>query len=173
MPNRPTFDDALSAFLAGLSKELQETAAFSPEVYTEIAQALSQEDTSGLSPRLRTWTLCHHLRSGSRKFHLIVVPRDPYHSISAEEEEKLLLVYLRHIDGMAPDPILDEGDTSLSSVTYERILVQPQIYDLLAYAHRTHGSPSSMLSEVRRIGMVCFNASRLKQHTLDWRIYFI
>jgi hypothetical protein len=155
MPNRMIFDEALSSFLAGLSKELRETAAFSPQVYMDIAQALSRQDTAALSPRLRMWALCHHVRSGSRKYCLIVVPRDAYHSISAEEEEKLWLIYLRHVDGMGSEPIPD--DDSITSGAYERIPVQPQIYDLLVYAHRTHGSPSSMLSELRRIGMVCFD----------------
>jgi len=72
-----------------------------------------------------------------------------------------------HIDGKASMP--SEGHSSNQSyakdsaehgldplewaTAFERLPVQPQIYDVLVYAHRAHGTASSMLFEVRRLGV--------------------
>ena len=147
LPNRRAFDGTLSTFLMGLSVELQETAAFSPAHYASIADSLYRHDTSALPPRLRTWALCHHVRSGSRKRHLILVPRESFYGSSRDEEETAAAMYIKQVDE-------DNGNDVSGSSSFERIPVQSQIFDILLYAHRAHSSPTFMLADIRRVGMV-------------------
>ncbi|KAF9646579.1 hypothetical protein BDM02DRAFT_3147260 [Thelephora ganbajun] len=146
LPNRRTFDSTLTTFLMGLSVELQETAAFSPAHYASIADSLYRHDTSALPPRLRTWALCHHVRSGSRKRHLILVPRESFYGSSRDEEETAAAIYIKQVDE-------DNGNDVSGSSSFERIPVQSQIFDILLYAHRAHSSPTFMLADIRRVGM--------------------
>lgn len=155
LPNRVVFDEALQTFLSGLSKPLQETAAFSPPDYYKLAKAIETRDLSGLSSRVRMWIACHHLRHGSKKQALVLVPKDGYHQISPEEDEKQRMLYAKRVEGPSTGPALSEGgDTISGSLAFERIPTQPQIYELLAYGHRTHGTSAFIISEVRRIGFV-------------------
>jgi len=147
LPNRRVFDSTLTTFLMGLSVELQETAAFSPAHYASIADSLYRHDTSTLPPRLRSWVLCHHVRSGSRKRHLILVPRESFYGSSRDEEETAAAMYIKQVDE-------DNGNDVSGSGSFERIPVQSQIFDILLYAHRTHSSPTFMLADIRRVGMV-------------------
>jgi len=147
LPNRRAFDGTLTTFLMGLSVELQETAAFSPAHYASIAASLYRHDTSALPPRLRTWALCHHVRSGSRKRHLILVPRESFYGSSRDEEETAAAMYIKQVDE-------DNGNDVSGSSSFERIPVQSQIFDVLLYAHRAHTSPTFMLADIRRVGMV-------------------
>lgn len=147
LPNRRAFDGILTTFLMGLAVELQETAAFSPAHYASIADSLYRHDTSALPPRLRTWALCHHVRSGSRKRHLILVPRESFYGSSRDEEETAAAIYIKQVDE-------DNGNDVSGSSSFERIPVQSQIFDVLLYAHRTHSSPTFMLADIRRVGMV-------------------
>ena len=147
LPSRRVFDGTLTTFLMGLSVELQETAAFSPAHYASIAECLYRHDTSALPPRLRSWTLCHHVRSGSRKRHLILVPRESFYGSSRDEEETAAAMYIKQVDE-------DTGNDVSGSGSFERIPVQSQIFDVLLYAHRAHSSPTFMLADIRRVGMV-------------------
>ena len=147
LPSRRTFDNTLTTFLLGLSVELQETAAFSPAHYASIADSLYRHDTSTLPPRLRSWTLCHHVRSGSRKRHLILVPRESFYGSSRDEEDTAAAMYIKQVDE-------DKGNDVSGSSSFERIPVQSQIFDILLYAHRAHTSPTFMLADIRRVGMV-------------------
>ena len=147
LPNRRAFDTTLSTFLMGLSAELQETAAFSPAHYANIADSLYRHDTSALPPRLRTWALCHHVRSGSRKRHLILVPRESFYGSSRDEEDTAAAMYIKQVDE-------ENGNDVSGSSSFERIPVQSQIFDILLYAHRAHSSPTFMLADIRRVGMV-------------------
>ena len=131
----------------GLSAELQETAAFSPAHYANIADSLHRHDTSALPPRLRTWALCHHVRSGSRKRHLILVPSESFYRSSRDEEDTAAAMYIKQVDE-------ENGSDISGSGSFERIPVQSQIFDILLYAHRTHSSPTFMLADIRRVGMV-------------------
>lgn len=146
-PNRRVFDTTLSTFLMGLSAELQETAAFSPAHYANIADSLYRHDTSALPPRLRTWALCHHVRSGSRKRHLILVPRESFYGSSKDEEDTAAAMYIKQVDE-------ENGNDVSGSSSFERIPVQSQIFDILLYAHRAHSTPTFMLADIRRVGMV-------------------
>ncbi|KDQ57577.1 hypothetical protein JAAARDRAFT_35270 [Jaapia argillacea MUCL 33604] len=164
MPPRQPFEEALVKFLSELSAELRETASFSPDVYADLSTAISAGDFSKLSPRRQNWLECHHIRCGSKKHHLLLLPRDPYFQMDRAEEEKLRLEYVARTDagGDAADAptsdatteLHEAGPTSLEwTAAYERIPVQSQIYDVLVYAHRTHGSSPAMLFETRRVGM--------------------
>lgn len=163
MPDRYIFDRSLCDFLAGLSSELRETAAFTPEIYAEMSMSVAKQDMSKFSSSLRMWLSHHHIRSGSNVYFLLLVPRDAYFQMETAEEERLRMEYVSCVDGTAKDitqhPIVngaveyDQG-ALVSTQAFERIPVQTQIYDVLAYAHRVHGNASSMFFETRRIGMV-------------------
>jgi hypothetical protein len=173
MPNRHSFDESLSTFLAQLMPEIRETATFVPDVYAKICRYIARGDTSKLPERLRMWTSFHHVRLGSDKYSLLLKPRDAYFDIGPIEEEKLRRDYVKHIDGKASaasDEYIrnhryakDSGEHGLDplewTTAFERLPVQPQIYDILVYAHRAHGTTSSMLFEVRRLGVVSTSPS--------------
>lgn len=158
MPTRHSFDESLGRFVAGLSPELRETAMFAPEVYADMARAVSEGLVEELPARLRVWASCHHARVGSRKHHLILVPRDAFYSMNAADEEKLRANYIVRTDGESAVVVSKaegESTTALeSAAVFERIPVYNQIYDVLVYTHRNHGSSSTMLFEARRMGIV-------------------
>ncbi|KAH9855203.1 hypothetical protein C2E23DRAFT_814883 [Lenzites betulinus] len=158
MPSRHAFDESLFKFLGGLSQELRDTATFPVEVYAEVSRAISEGRLSSLSPRLQVWTSCHHARSGSSKRHLILLPRDAFYNMNREDEEKLRLNYVMQTDGEenseGAKKLAENGLSPLqSAAVFERVPVQNQIYDVLVYTHRNHGSSSTMLFEARRIGV--------------------
>jgi hypothetical protein len=175
MPDRNTFDNLLSVFLAELVPELRETAALTPDIYAAVCCYISRGDPSNLSDRMRMWATLHHVCSGSNKYNLLLLPRDAYFAIEEEEEERLRADYVSRIDrkastGYADGPSAlsldgDHGDNDLNTSdqanVFERLPVQAQIYDVLVYAHRTHLSSSSMLFEIRRLGMVSAKCSGL------------
>lgn len=160
MPSRHTVEDSLTRFVSALSPELRDTATFTPDVYADIARAVAEGQVSELSPRLRMWATCHHARAGSRKSHLILLPRDAFYNMNPADEEKLRANYIVQTDGEGPVAPLNErfpengGNSLESAAVFERVPVQSQIYDVLVYTHRNHGSTSSMLFEARRIGIV-------------------
>ncbi|KAF9244852.1 hypothetical protein BU15DRAFT_41517 [Melanogaster broomeanus] len=167
MPNRALFEDTFARFLDNLPPELLETAVFTPEIYAAICRYLSGSDSDNLSDRLRMWTAFHHVRLGSEMYHLLLIPRDAFFQLEATEEEKLRRDYVTHIDNHAknygklsltipsskPDLVGCELSGFEWTRAFERIPVRNQIYDVLVYAHRTHGSSTSTLFETRRIGM--------------------
>ncbi|KAH7922368.1 hypothetical protein BV22DRAFT_1106660 [Leucogyrophana mollusca] len=167
MPNRALFEEDLSKFLSLLPPELHETATFAPDVYAAISHSLSNGDVSRLSDRLRMWVTYHHVRLGSANHHLLLIPRDAFFHMEASEEDKLRKEYAARIDHystahgkastLANPSVKEVGDHDTSGLewpgAFERIPVQSQIYDILVYAHRAHGSSSSMLIEARQMGM--------------------
>ncbi|KAI0342053.1 hypothetical protein BDW22DRAFT_1395915 [Trametopsis cervina] len=158
MPTRHAFDEALNRFVSSLSPELRETATFPPEVYSDIARAVSEGLVAELPTRLRVWASCHHARAGSRKHHLILLPRDAFFNMNSADEEKLRANYIVRTDGEAsatPDTKnLENGSSALeAAAVFERVPVHNQIYDVLVYTHRNHGTSSTMLFEARRIGI--------------------
>jgi hypothetical protein len=56
-------------------------------------------------------------------------------------------MYIKQVDE-------DNGNDVSGSSSFERIPVQSQIFDILLYAHRAHSSPTFMLADIRRVGMV-------------------
>ena len=162
MPTRHAFEETFNKFLATLSTELRETATFPPDVYAELAGAISEGRVAELSSRLRVWASCHHARAGSRKHHLILLPRDAFYNMNPADEERLRANYIVRTDGEGAaaadkDKDKENGATSLeSAAVFERVPVHDQIYDVLVYTHRNHGSASTMLFEARRIGIVSY-----------------
>lgn len=163
MPNRAIFEETFARFLNGLSPELLETAALTPEVYADVCRSMSGSGTEILSDRLRMWTSFHRVRLGSEKYHLLLIPRDAFFHLAPSEEEKLRRDYINHTDGQphtsstsSPKPDIIGHDLGGFEWTkaFERLPVRNQIYDILVYAHRSHGSTASMVFEVRRIGVV-------------------
>lgn len=154
LPNRVLFDDALKVFLDSLARPLRETAAFSPPDYHKLAQAIESRNLSGMSARMKMWITCHHLRHGSRKQALILVPKDSHFSASVEEDEQQRVMYEKKVEGSGTGIVLEGGDTLSEPLAFDRLPIQPQIYELLAYSHRTHDSATFMISEMRRIGFV-------------------
>ncbi|KAA1472772.1 hypothetical protein DENSPDRAFT_801551 [Dentipellis sp. KUC8613] len=166
MPSRQAFDEALYQFLSNLPPELKEVAAFTPDVYAEVAQAIAKGDTSPLSERLQRWTSYHHVHPGSRKYHLLLLPREAFFAVSKEKEEKLRIEYIAEVDGdvLASKPSSSAtsahtsgshppANTHESSNAFLRIPVSTQIYDVLAYAHKNHHSAAVTLSEIRKVGI--------------------
>lgn len=158
MPTRHAFDEALNRFVAGLSPELRDTATFPPEIYADIARAVSEGLVAELPSRLRVWASCHHARAGSRKHHLVLLPRDAFFNMNPADEEKLRANYIVRTDGEAaasPETKSENGSSALeAAAVFERVPVHNQIYDVLVYTHRNHGTSSTMLFEARRMGIV-------------------
>lgn len=162
MPTRHSFDEGLTRFVASLANELRETATFTPEIYADVARAVSEGIVADLPGRLRVWASCHHARAGSRKHHLLLLPRDAYYTINPIEEERLRANYIVRTDGEksagATNGASKFEDTSPilvdSKDVFERVPVHNQIYDVLVYTHRNHGLPAAMLYEARKIGIV-------------------
>ncbi|KAI0743789.1 hypothetical protein C8Q80DRAFT_1183145 [Daedaleopsis nitida] len=158
MPPRHLFDDSLNKFLAGLSPELRDTATFTVETYSDVARAISENRISSLASRLQLWATCHHARSGSAKRNLILLPRDAFYHMKREDEEKLRLNYIMQTDGEenseGAKKLAENGlSPAQSAAVFERVPVQNQIYDVLVFTHRNHGSSATMLFEARRIGV--------------------
>ena len=59
------------------------------------------------------------------------------------------------VKGKGKEKEKENGTSSLEpAAVFERVPVHDQIYDVLVYTHRNHGSASTMLFEARRIGVV-------------------
>jgi hypothetical protein len=99
MPVRHDYDKALWKFLTDLPPELREVSAFAPDVYTGLAQAIEKGDTSTLSERVKSWVVHHHVRTGSRNYRLLLLPREQYFAIRPETEEKLRNEFIAEVDG--------------------------------------------------------------------------
>lgn len=160
MPVRHDYDKALWKFLTELPPELREVSAFAPDVYTGLAQAIEKGDTSTLSERIRSWVAHHHVRTGSRKYRLLLLPREQYFAIRSEREEKLRNEFITEVDGdvflSKPSSSTSQGKQALREGTtaFIRVPVSPQIYDALVYAHKNHSSPSTTLTQIRQAGIV-------------------
>ncbi len=160
MPTRHDYDKALWKFLSDLPPELREVSAFSPDIYAGLAQAIEKGDTSTLSERVRSWVVHHHVRTGSRKYHLLLIPREQYFVIRPEREEKLRNEFMAEVDGdvflSKPSSANSQGKQALreGATAFIRVPVSPQIYDALVYAHKNHSTPSTTLTQIRQAGIV-------------------
>jgi hypothetical protein len=160
MPIRHDYDKALWKFLTELPPELREVSAFAPDVYAGLAQAIEKGDTSTLSERIRSWVVHHHVRTGSRKYRLLLLPREQYFVIRPEREEKLRNEFMAEVDGdvflSKPLSASSQGKQAIreGADAFIRVPVSPQIYDALVYAHKNHSTPSSTLTQIRKAGIV-------------------
>ncbi|KAI0042917.1 hypothetical protein FA95DRAFT_1499393 [Auriscalpium vulgare] len=164
VPRRQDFDEALFRFLAELPIELREVSAFAPDPYAELARSVAKGDMSATAPRISSWISIHHVRPGSRKYHLLVMPRDSHYSIKSEKEERLRNGFIADVDGessngKAPNGTAGNGLRSTSPpeavAPYIRIPVSPQIYDVLVFAHKEHSTTSATLAQIRQAGIAC------------------
>ncbi|KAF8482703.1 hypothetical protein DFH94DRAFT_729031 [Russula ochroleuca] len=161
MPVRHDYDKALWKFLADLPPELREVSAFAPDVYGGLAQAIEKGDTTTLTERVRSWVIHHHVRTGSRKYRLLLLPREQYFVIRPEKEEKLRNEFIADVDGdvflSKPPSANSQGKQALreGANAFIRVPVSPQIYDALVYAHKNHATPSATLTQIRQAGIGC------------------
>ncbi|CAK5271207.1 unnamed protein product [Mycena citricolor] len=153
MPLRDAFEVALLRFVAKLMPELKETACFSPEAYATLANCLAKGTVERLSPRIRSWATCHRICSGSDKLNLLLAPRDTVFKLSHEETVKKMSECRIQLDAQAAGKNIPELDQADPAADFERIPVEPQIYDCLVYAHRGHASAVAVLMEIRRLGI--------------------
>lgn len=174
MPNRRTFEEHLATFIADIMPDLRETALLMPDAYSTVARAITRGDTSKLSQAMRTWISIHHACSGSKKYSLILLPRDPIFQMDGLEVEKLRLEYRSRVDGklvartdktkMRPnniDPLAilspeKDAENVDAMQAFDRVPLQTQVYDILAYAHRAHGTAFTMLFDIGTLGIVSF-----------------
>jgi hypothetical protein len=148
IPSREAFTAAFRLFLDNLVIELKETTCLSPDVYSRVAVCLRKGDLHELSERLRIWISFHRLCSGSEKYFLVLAPRDAALDDPEAEFEKLRRSYCQKVDNGVPD----DGNTG--EVGFDRLPLQPQVYDILSYVHRTHAPVPEMLREVDKLGFV-------------------
>ncbi|KIY50184.1 hypothetical protein FISHEDRAFT_39613 [Fistulina hepatica ATCC 64428] len=158
MPDRTAFDVHLHKFLAGVSVELRETACLSEETYLAMARGLAKGDLSKVSPHLRAWATVHHLCSVSDKNCLLLAPAEKNYSTDTPTAIAERLRYKKLPDDLGwwpvcitrrEDAVNDINFRETGSVGCQRLPVRSQIFDILVYAHRGHGSASFMLSEIQ------------------------
>ncbi|KAF7369813.1 hypothetical protein MVEN_00314000 [Mycena venus] len=156
MPSREEFERALEEFLSKLQADLRETACLPPEAYATLANCLSKNNITRLSQRIRAWATCHRLCSGSDKLNLIIAPRDPFFQASPEDQQRMIKEYRASLDRPSQSmssPTQKSDKDGADGQQFERLPVQPQIYDCLAYAHRGHASSVAVMMEIRRMNI--------------------
>ncbi|KAL1687546.1 hypothetical protein GGG16DRAFT_127876 [Schizophyllum commune] len=157
LPDRITFTEHLNRFLDKVIDELRTTVCLGQEEYADTADCLAENRLHDLPEPVREWVQFHHVMSGSDRAGLLLIPREDHFQRSPKLLERLRLIYQCHVDGQtgtamyrALPPMDLEGLDWLS--VFQRLPVKEQIYDILAYAHRGHGSTTLMLMEVQRLG---------------------
>ncbi|KAF7782475.1 hypothetical protein Agabi119p4_1851 [Agaricus bisporus var. burnettii] len=146
IPSPEAFTTAFRLFLDNLITELKETTCLSPDIYSRVANCLRKGNLHELPENLRAWISFHRLCSGSEKHHLILAPRDAILDTSEAEFEKLRRSYCQKID----DPFSDNDNSE--EVLFDRLPLQPQVYDILNYVHRSHAPVPEMLREIKKLG---------------------
>lgn len=168
MPSREKFDQDLGKFLNSLLPEMQESASLSSSAYMGAARYLATgELPPHASPYLQTWMVTHRLlparislkegrhssdsssqTSSDRKATspIILIPRDPV-------PDNLALV----LEEYQVDPFkytYGDGQTLPERSVFDRLPVQNELYDILAYAHREHNNSTVLTDETRKMGFV-------------------
>ncbi|KAJ3733665.1 hypothetical protein DFJ43DRAFT_221390 [Lentinula guzmanii] len=145
MPDREIFNRNIKGFLKTLMPEMQESASLSSAAYAGVARYLvTGEIPPHASPHLQTWMTTHRLLPGSQTHPLILIPRDPIPENLALSLEQYQADPARYTHG--------DGTTLPEQSIFDRLPVQDELYDILAYAHRTHKDSTNMTDEVRRMG---------------------
>ncbi|PBK73789.1 hypothetical protein ARMSODRAFT_952860 [Armillaria solidipes] len=158
MPVKIRFEEALDNFLNGLIPNLRDTAPMSPEMYSAVANYLAGKGVTRFATHIREWLAHHHVRSGSNKYSILLIPRDIVFQSVDWDEDTLLRQYRNHTDGTgtAPLPSIDadagpdKGDGAVDwRNAFERVPVRSQMWDILTYTHRNHSASYDMLRELR------------------------
>ncbi|KAJ4468203.1 hypothetical protein J3R30DRAFT_1683795 [Lentinula aciculospora] len=145
MPDREAFSKGIKVFLKTLMPEMQESASLSSAAYTGVARYLvTGEIPPHASPYLQTWMTTHRLLPGSQTHPLILIPRDPIPENLALSLQQYQADPVRYTHG--------DGRTLPEQSIFDRLPVQDELYDILAYAHRAHKDSTIMTDEVRQIG---------------------
>ncbi|KAF7365911.1 hypothetical protein MVEN_00466100 [Mycena venus] len=135
--------------------DLRETACLPPEAYATLANCLSKNNITRLSQRIRAWATCHRLCSGSDKLNLIIAP-DPFFQASPEDQQRMIKEYRASLDRPSQSmssPTQKSDKDGADGQQFERLPVQPQIYDCLVHAHRGHASSVAVMMEIRRMNI--------------------
>ncbi|KXN90217.1 hypothetical protein AN958_04707 [Leucoagaricus sp. SymC.cos] len=149
IPSRDAFTTALRGFLDNLIVELRETTCLSPDDYGRVARCLQKGDQQEFSGPLKTWIKNHRLCSGSDRYYLILAPKESSYSLSEAAYEKARKQYCQMIDNpTARTPEKREPN----EVPFDRLPLQPQVYDILSYTHRSHAPLPAMLKEITELG---------------------
>ncbi|KAJ4494096.1 hypothetical protein C8J55DRAFT_500581 [Lentinula edodes] len=145
MPDREAFNKSIKVFLKTLMPEMQESASLSPATYAGVAKYLvTGEIPPHASPYLQTWMTTHRLLPGSQTHPLILIPRDPIPENLAISLQEYQADPVRYTHG--------DGTTLPEQSIFDRLPVQDELYDILAYAHRAHKNSNIMTDEVRQSG---------------------
>lgn len=156
IPSRESFTAALKTFLDSLIIELRETTFLSPDNYSRVARCLQKRDLQELSERLKTWVENHRLCSGSDQYYLILAPRESTYGLPEAAYEKTRRVYCQRAD----NPFSSTSENhDRDEVAFDRLPLQPQVYDILSFAHRSHAPLPAMLKEVQELGFVSSDSS--------------
>lgn len=83
------------------------------------------------------------MRTGPRKYRLLLMPREQYFAICPDREEKLRNEFIAEVDGgdvflSKPPSANSQGKQPVreGATAFIRVPVSPQIYDVLVYAIR-------------------------------------
>ncbi|KAF8828972.1 hypothetical protein HHX47_DHR3000609 [Lentinula edodes] len=140
MPDREAFNKSIKVFLKTLMPEMQESASLSPATYAGVAKYLvTGEIPPHASPYLQTWMTTHRLLPGSQTHPLILIPRDPIPENLAISLQEYQADPVRYTHG--------DGTTLPEQSIFDRLPVQDELYDILAYAHRAHKNSNIMTDE--------------------------
>ncbi|KAH9045093.1 hypothetical protein EDB84DRAFT_1634388 [Lactarius hengduanensis] len=99
--------------------------------------------------------------NGSRKYRLLLLPREQYFVIRSEKEEKLRNEFIAEVDGdvflSKPSSASNQGKQTPREGTtaFVRVPVSPQIYDALVFAHKSHSTPLTTLTQISQAGIGC------------------
>ncbi|KAF9071108.1 hypothetical protein BDP27DRAFT_1322790 [Rhodocollybia butyracea] len=145
LPAREVFEQKMSQFLDTLIPEMQESTSLSSTAYMGVARYLvTGELPPQVSPYLQTWMTTHRLLPGSQTHPLILIPRDPL-------PEDLAVILQQY----QSDPVRythGDGTRLPEKSIFDRLPVQSELYDILAYAHQGHTDSFAMADEARKMG---------------------
>lgn len=151
IPSREVFTASFKTFIDSLIVELRETTCLPPDEYSRIARSLQRGDLQDLSSRLRTWIENSRLCSGSNRYHIILAPRELTYTLPEVAYETARKHYCQTVDNSSPRTTERSGT---DEVMFDRLPLQPQVYDILSYAHRSHAPLPAMLQEIQKLGFV-------------------
>ncbi|KAE9401576.1 hypothetical protein BT96DRAFT_1018063 [Gymnopus androsaceus JB14] len=165
MPDREAFDQHLGRFLKSLLPEMQESASLSSAAYMGVARYLATgELPPHASPFLQTWMVTHRLlparisawegwqesnpQTSSDRTKatspIILIPRDPVPENLALVLEEYQVNPFKYTYG--------DGKTLPEQSIFDRLPVQNELFDILAYAHREHNDSTALADEARKMG---------------------
>jgi hypothetical protein len=132
-----------------------------------------------VSARLWNWANIHHVQPGSARVHCLIMLKSELYDMNAQEERGHGTTYVKVADSDIGRQLILKNQPQPEWASYfDRIPPQPQMFDLLVWAHRSHNSASSMLKECQRAGFVSHRSRSCRishadhhlQATITWPI---